>query len=469
MSAVKRGTLLLVSGWGVQLVTGYLMNSWLGRTLAPEVYGTYGVVMAVLLYMEIGVISGIPTAVQKFVASHEPQAASIVRVANRLQFVYITVMFGLSMALAPWISRLMGDVALVGPMRIAFWDLWVYSYFFIYMSAQNGLRRFGRQAALIMIYSISKLLSVFVLVRLMHSVDGALIANILGSLAGLVIALFFWKGRPRAKIEAAPFDWRKLVRFAWPVALFSLTIHLFPSVDLWMVKAFCGAADPGYYTAAQAIAKIPYLLFFGLSATVLPEVSKALSRHDEAAARRTVSTAIRLLVIVVVPLCVLVWPWADDALALLFGAAFRPGGAALRLLMISHSLLAFLFLLTTILNADNRPQHSLWLTLAAVTVDIILVRMLTPVYGMTGAAAATSAALLIGVTVGGVLVWRRFKPEFSLRSVFRITVAAFLVGLAAHQFSVSGWSLIGAGAGLFVVYLLLLWAMREYRPADLFR
>lgn len=469
MSGLKRGTLFLVSGWAVQLLAGYFLNSWLGRTLAPEVYGTYGVVMAVLLYIEVGAISGIPTAVQKFVSAHQDQAEAIVRVANWAQFVFVSVLFGAAMLLAPWVSSLMGDRALIWPLRIALWDIWVYSYFFIYMSVQNGLKRFGVQALLIVVYSLSKLGGVLLLVRLWNNVEGALVANILGSVVGLAMALLFWRWRPRVKRAPVYFDWRALLRFAWPVALFSLTIHLFPSVDLWMVKAFCGANDPGYYTAAQAIAKIPYMLFFGLSATVLPSISEALSRHDEATARETVATSIRLLLIVVVPLCVLVWPWAEEAVALLFGSAFAPGGQALRLLMISHSLLAFLFLLTTILNADNRPRLSLWITLAAVVIDVILVRILTPVYGMTGAAAATVLALLLGVVIGGVVVWRRFKPTISPRFPLRVVSAAALIGLAAHRLSVSGIVLIAAGLGLFFLYLLLLWAMGEYRLADLHR
>ena len=160
LSGLKRGTLLLASGWGVQLVAGYLLNSWLGQRLGPEVYGTYGVVMAVLLWVEVGAISGIPTAVQKFTAASRNQAAAILKAANRMQGVFVALLFGVAVALASHIAGWMGDRTLAGPLRLALWDIWVYSYFFIYLSLQNGFKKFGTQALLVAVYALNRRLRV---------------------------------------------------------------------------------------------------------------------------------------------------------------------------------------------------------------------------------------------------------------------------------------------------------------------
>ncbi len=132
------------------------------------------------------------------------------------------------------------------------------------------------QALLVAVYALAKLGGVYALVGLWGRLEGALVANIGGSMVGLVLAWIVWRRLEKPTPSQAAFDARSLLRFAAPVALFSLTINLFLNVDLWLVKAFCASADPGYYTAASTIARIPYYLFFGLSATVLPSVSTGL-------------------------------------------------------------------------------------------------------------------------------------------------------------------------------------------------
>ena len=86
MTGFKKGTIYLILGWTTQLCAGYFLNFWLGRKLGVEGYGTYGVVMSILLWIEVGVISGLPTAIQKFVSANESRALSIMKAAVRIQF-----------------------------------------------------------------------------------------------------------------------------------------------------------------------------------------------------------------------------------------------------------------------------------------------------------------------------------------------------------------------------------------------
>ncbi len=67
-----------------------------------------------------------------------------------------------------------------------------------------------------------------------------------------------------------------------------------------------------------------------------------------------------------------------------------------------HSLLALLFLLTTVLNAADAPRLSLVVTASAALADVALLLWLTPRYGMTGAAGATTVSLAVGCLVAGV-------------------------------------------------------------------
>jgi len=320
--------------------------------MGPEIYGNYGVIMALLLWIEVGAISGIPTAVQKFVSAKMNESRTILKKACQLQIVYVALLFFVSFLCAPVIGRLFHDDHLGFYFRIALWDIWLYSFFFILMALQNGLHQFKKQAYLIAVYSVSKLVCVILLVSVFNSLTGAFLANIAGSLIGLIYGIYYWR---RVRLPSGPssFSWSRLLQFAWPIAIFSLAVNLFLNVDLWMVKYFVGGEVSGYYNAAATIARIPYFLFFGLSATVLPALSKKLSENDHKGVERIIRVAVRFLLISVLPFALLTLSYGKEGMMALFGQEYMDSGEIVKILIWGISLLALFFLLTTILNADN--------------------------------------------------------------------------------------------------------------------
>ena len=52
------------------MVSGYAVNVGLARLLGPADFGTFNVVMSLLLVVQLFVITGIPIALQKFVAEN---------------------------------------------------------------------------------------------------------------------------------------------------------------------------------------------------------------------------------------------------------------------------------------------------------------------------------------------------------------------------------------------------------------
>jgi stage V sporulation protein B len=427
------------------------LNFFIGRTLGVAEYGTYGVVMSILLWIEVGPISGIPTAIQKFVSAQEREARAIMREAARLQFFYILILFSLSYFLAPLIARGIRDNNLTFYLRVAVWDVWIYGFYFMAISLENGRRRFGVQALLITLYSISKLLFVILFVLITHSVTGALIANIAGSVVGLGLAILLINRKPLQKGES---DFRRqtLVKFAAPVALFSLIIHVLLNVDLWMVKYFLSKEAPGYYVSAATIARVPYYLFFGLSAVVLPALSNALSNNQWNRVQKTIREAMRFLFLLSIPVGVFCMVYGRGIIILFFGEVFESGGIVLQILIWGMSLMAFFFLLTTIINADNRPVISLSITGITLLVDILLNLLLVPKYGIRGAAISTTTALLIGSTIAMVWVIRRFRTFLYWKTCIRGLLSAGILYLIFSTIRVDGPYLLLMGAGCLVVY-----------------
>jgi O-antigen/teichoic acid export membrane protein len=465
LSILRIGTIFLITGWGIQLLSGYFLNTWLARRMGPEIYGNYGVVMALLLWIEVGAISGIPTAVQKFVSSKMNDSRIILKKACQLQIVYVSLLFFVSFLCAPVIGRLFQDNHLSFYFRIALWDIWLYSFFFILMALQNGLHQFKKQAYLILVYSVSKLACVIIFVSVFNSLTGAFLANIAGSLIGLVYGIYYWR-RAQLPDYTSSFRWSTLFQFAWPVAIFSLAINLFLNVDLWMVKYFVGGEVPGYYNAAATIARIPYFLFFGLSATVMPALSKKLSENDHNGAERIIRIAVRFLLISVIPLALLILSYGKEGMMVLFGEEYMASGEIVKILIWGISLLALFFLLTTILNADNRPKTTMMVTIGAILLNIVLNCILTPVYHARGAALSTTISLFVGCVVVAFIVFRRFGSIVSWISMVRLAAASSVLFVLSKLIRVEGILVFGIGSLLMVLYFVTLWITREIGKKD---
>lgn len=453
-------------GWGVQLLTGYVINSWLAKTLDPQLYGTYGVVMGILMWFEVGAISGIPTALQKFTAADETKAAAFLTAASRMQALFTLFLFVTGYLCAPVIAAALKDSGLTSYLKIAIWDIWIYSAFFILMSLQNGLYRFSRQAVMIGVFSVAKMVSVILFVTVMKSLDGAFYANIAGSVTGVLLGLYYLL-RSGIHWKDTRTDWRLMLRFALPVAVFSLTINLFLNIDLWAVKYFLGGRAAGHYTAASILARVPYYIFFGLSATVLPGLARALAGNSFDQARYTIRTAVRLLFLTVLPLCVLSMTYGEEIIVFIFGQEYLPGGGSFRVLIWAFSLLAMFFLLTTIINADDRPRLTMAVTGGGIAVDLLLNAVLVPRYGINGAPLATLISLAAASCTAGWLVYRRFGPMMSGAAVARITAAAGLIYVLSTFVPARGAMTVPVMGGLYVLYGVLLVLFRELKKEDI--
>jgi O-antigen/teichoic acid export membrane protein len=437
----------------VLLFTGYVLNVLLARYLGPESYGIYGLVMSVLLWIEIVVINGLPYAVQKFISSDESRSGAILWTAGQMQFVVAAVLFGLSFALAPFIANFFKDARLVIWFRVAFIDILVYGFFHIFSSYQNGLRHFGKQALLLIVYGLSKLGFVIFFIFVTRTLTGVFLANVAGSIVGLIMSLLFL-GKD---IQIGAYDRLQLIRFAFPSLLYFLMMNLLLYIDLWVVNYFLGKTTGGYYVAASTIARIPYFVVFGLSATVLPTLSNKLKSGVLSEAKTTIQSSFKLFLLMALPLGIVITLFPRDIIVFIYSVVYIQSGSILPIFVWGMIFLAFFSILTTIINADNAPHISFWIAVLTVLIDVICNVKLVPVYGIIGGAFATTATVGFGVLIAILYVYRRFRFLLDPRSSLRIG-AAGLVLLGAIKLS-QGFHLhflLGGLIGLILYGLVLL-------------
>jgi O-antigen/teichoic acid export membrane protein len=482
---LPRGALYVSLGQGAFLLSGYALQMILARWLGPSLFGVFVVVMNVLVWVEITVNNGVPSALQKFLPDPSLPEPQVRRAAVLVQALISVGVFLVLFLAAPLLASLLRDPALTAYLRLAFLDILIMGAYAYYRGVLNGWRVFPQLALTITAYALTKLLVSTLLVYLGLGVEGALIGNVASSVGGLVAGFLWARRRGRQEVtrgepsnlaaENPPFE-RQILAFVLPTILFTLASNVLLGLDLMVVKAMVTDTDlVGYYGAAANLANAPRLVLLAFSFTLLPSLSHAIAAHDGAQTRHYLGQSIRLLALVLLPVIALVTGTARPLIVFVYSAPYQPAAPILTVLIFTYAAYTVYITLVTALLAENRPGWALAIPTALLPVALGAIWLGVSRFGSMGAALASLLSVSTAASVVCIYVFRRFRPRVNARSLARIALASLVIWGGGHLLSIiphSGWTLSAAVllAGYVVLgglYLGLLLALGEIRLEDL--
>jgi len=461
------GAFSLMLASAVFLGSSYVIHFWLGRYVGAEAYGTYGVILALMSNTTLLLTTGFPHAVSKYVAEDSDKLGGILRASTRLQLVICLVIFALYCGLAGRIANLLGDPGLTFYIRISALVIPFYAFSAIYADGYlNGLREFGKQAIAVVGSSFAKVAMVFALVLLGLGVKGAILGYLFAALVGLLLG---WRLLGPVGRNGTNFDWKELARFGVPATLFAAMIYLVMNVDLYAVKAITVEdvdTQTGLYTAAATIAKVPYFIFGGLAAALLPSISRATADGDFGLTASYVNHSVRFMLLVLLPAVLIMSATSSELLSLVYGDEYTEAARPLSILVFGLALLTVFLVLSHMVMGSGRPGVVFVIASSLVAMDIALNVVLVPRHGLVGAAWATTLTGVIGTIAAAGYVLARFRALVGVRSVVKIGLASAAVYAVALRVSLSASFLPLVYVALFAVYFGLLVIMREFRRED---
>jgi O-antigen/teichoic acid export membrane protein len=270
------------------------------------------------------------------------------------------------------------------------------------------------------------------------------------------------EAHPAPRAERAV--WRSLLRAALPIGAALAVSEIFFRLDTLLVSAFRSYHEVGLYSLSYRIVELIAILPAIVMTSVFPLMSSYL-RDDRGRATRTIDAAGDLFVAVGVPIAVGGLIVAPDLVRAIGGDEFAGAADALRLLLFAVALAFVSGLFGHSLIAGGRQASALRLGLLALGLNLVANLAAIPAWGIEGAAAVAVASEVLLVTGGYLLVRRELgiTPRFAL--LWRVLVAAAVMGGALAV--VSEWPL----AALLVLGVLLygaaLWALGGLDPRRL--
>lgn len=437
-----RGTLQLIIGRIASFALVYVAAVILARGLGPVEYGVYGIIISVLVWgKQIGRF-GLPDAVIKLAPENEERRPLVENTTQTLVMIVFALLFILFWLSADTIVRIFRIPEATGLFRLGIIDIPLSGIYFAHQGILTGRRKFGAVSGGLAAYGIAKLGAVLVALLLGLSIFWALIANLVGTLGGLLFLAF--QVSPKT-FRPSFVHIRPILHLALPIGLFLLALQSLFNLDLWSLQ-YIGHGNEaviGYYVAALNIAKLPNLAFSVVHGVVLPSLSMALAHRDRALVHRYIQGAGRFLWVTLVPSCVLLAIDADALMVLIYSSPYAAGASFLMLQASGHALLGFALVFSNMLIARGNPYLPAGVALSLIPVGLFLNFTLIPHLGAMGASTALLLTGFLAATIIGFLTFQRFGCLMELSTVINVVVATAVMTLAATQMTVTGpWLLL---------------------------
>jgi O-antigen/teichoic acid export membrane protein len=455
-SAFLLGAFILVS----LLKLGFSLG--MARLLDPAQYGMLGVGEALMMVLFLVIGSAFPWAVMRLMAVGRRDVVKSSLVGN-----LIVAVLACSLLYALFkldVLRLSGGYLAV---LVAVWaSVVVGAAANVYTGALQGLFRF-KQAAIIRCIDIVILLVLgFPLVALGYGAAGAMAGYVVGGVVSLFLAMYWVRDIGLRRGELVN---RELYSLAFPLFLGVVGTQLLMNIDILGIKSFSPVASDvmaGHYKAVLVLARIPVLVVTALMGAFFPFISRYSGVREKV--RVYSSRMLKYVFVFILPISLALVVVPARTITVLFPDAYAAGGDALRVLSVGMFLLTLITIMGTLFQAVGRSKLVAAVLTPAVLLQIGLLYLLVPRYGLTGAASATTVSCCLGLSVLLFKYARAYVPEFKLSGVAKVAVACLLQGTLLYFFPMGNRALVVIALVLsYGLYLLVIGVLRFLEPADI--
>jgi O-antigen/teichoic acid export membrane protein len=244
-------------------------------------------------------------------------------------------------------------------------------------------------------------------------------------------------------------------------------------MDTLLLGALASSRDAGIYTAASRYVTVGNFALQAIVLAIGPQLSAMLTRRDYNRAKAVYQSATCWLMVPAWPVYIGLAIFSPFLLSL-FGKDFESGQTALTILACAMLFNMATGPVTVVLLMSGKSLWNLLNTMTSLTVNVTLNVLLIPKYGMTGAAIAWTASIIVNNVLPIIEIWvfMRLHP---------LSIGSPIVALSAVAcyggFGVLIRHFVGLNLGTLLVwaivssacYAFLLWRFREPLHLGIFR
>ncbi len=222
-------------------------------------------------------------------------------------------------------------------------------------------------------------------------------AYVLSLIISSVVAALLLKSKIKNILKKSlkpAFDFKQLIPFSFPLMVTGILGMALAWTDTIFIGIFKSNADVGIYNVAYIIASALMIIWLSFGNIFYPIISELYAKKAKDAIRKTFETVSRWIFILVLPIFIFVLAFPARTLSITFGQNYLGAALPLVILIIGYFFTTLFGLSEHGLRTFNKTKFLGLTTLIGLIANIFLNIILIPLYGIVGAAIATTLSLL---------------------------------------------------------------------------
>ena len=313
------------------------------------------------------------------------------------------------------------------------------------------------------------LVAVFIGFGLAGAATAYLISFIIAVVGGLLIILKLTEKNPIAITKK---EMRCIISYSWPMMFTSVIFIVMGQIDSLMIGFFKVASDVGVYNSALPTVETMVIIPVSMMALFLPVISELHSRQKLKEIGEMYKQVVKWILIGCLPLLVAFTLLSAQILGILFGDIYVKGAVALSILSVGYFVSGVLYPSYDIINLHKKTRYHIYISVFAMSLNVILNYFLIPVYGIIGAAIATSItytilALAMTATAYKLSRLSPFSGNF-LRVLVAGGISSILLYILVFFIRIDSLFFVAIDAIVFLAaYCILLLVLGAFNKEDL--
>ncbi len=290
---------------------------------------------------------------------------------------------------------------------------------------------------------------------------------ILGSVAAMLADLIVCRCYIRPSLwQPSKFPVQALVGYAIPLFMSALAIRLYAKLDLIALKALGGTAEQaGIYAVAQNLALFGGIMSPALAPVLIATVSRLLSQAQLSQVKLLSREAMRV-VLLHLPFAALLVGSAGEIVPSLFGEVFASAAPLFAVLIGATIGTVMIAVTSAILVASERPQWTAVLSVPMPMLALVGHWLLIPRLGAMGAAVTTLLVASWGALAGVGAIYLRWQVLPPGMTLCRSCLVGGLVGIVAKHWATPSFWLLLKLPILGLAIVLTFWLLGEFSSED---
>ena len=382
----------------VTLPLGFVITILLGRYIGAGDLGLYRMTSTIYGIAMLVAAVGIPAAMIKYVAEFNEDRTKFNQIVSSgvitplfLGIGFIALFYFSSGLFAeifnmPGLSGLIKILSPVFPFALVNGAL---------LGLLNGLREMKKYATATIIQSVLMVIITVALIYYGFGVAGAVIGVVLSSVGSCLFLI--WVSKDYFEIVFSEYvpTTKKMLRFGVQIFGTTATQMINYQADTLLIGYFLTVTDVGYYAVAVGLSRFFWLVPQAIQTITYPATSEYWANNNHGALNKMIDKSIKYTAYILLPIGLGVGFFAKDIVTLIFGDSFVHAVLPLQILIIGTVIFGLVKAIGSSLPGIGRVDVNFKVTSFGAMVNIILNFLLIPIYGIVGAAIATTTSFVI--------------------------------------------------------------------------